>query len=179
MRSALTAAVLVCFVPTIQGADDDNPYRNARVGDWVKYKMTGKNMKGSTKMTVTFKDDKELAFDVASSFSFMGNEQVAPVQTMKIDLTKSYDAVSAANLKANNVKIEKLDEGMETLKAAGKEYETKWTKFRATTTLNEQVIVTDYTMWFCKDVPLSGLVRMDTNASEITTRLELIGSGSK
>jgi len=179
MRSALTAAVLVCFVPTIQGADDDNPYRNAKVGDWVKYKMTGKNMEGSTKMTVTFKDDKELAFDVAASFSFMGNEQVAPVQTMKIDLTKSYDAVSAANLKANNVKIEKLDEGKQTLKAAGKDYETKWTKFRATTTLNEQVIVTDYTMWFCKDVPLSGLVRMDTTASEITTRLELIGSGSK
>ena len=111
MRSAIAAFALVCFVQSLQGADDDNPYRKAKIGDWVSYKMTGKNMEGTTKMTVVSKDDKEVTFEVASIYSFMGKEQVAPVQTMKIDLTKSYDAISAANLKANNVKIEKLDEG--------------------------------------------------------------------
>ena len=75
--------------------------------------------------------------------------------------------------------IEKLDEGKEKLKAAGKTYDTKWTKLRATTMVNEMKIVVDHKMWFCKDVPLSGLVRMDTTVSEMTMKLELIGSGSK
>jgi hypothetical protein len=179
MRSAIAAFALVCFVQSLQGADDDNPYRKAKIGDWVSYKMTGKNMEGTTKMTVVSKDDKEVTFEVASIYSFMGKEQVAPVQTMKIDLTKSYDAISAANLKANNVKIEKLDEGKEKIKAAGKEFETKWTNLRATTKVGEQAIVTEYTMWFSKDVPLSGLVRMDTTSGEVTTRLDLTGTGSK
>jgi hypothetical protein len=179
MRSALTAAMLLCFAPAIQGADDANPYRNAKVGDWVEYKLTGQNMEGSTRMTVVSKDDKELSFEVEASYSVMGNKMVAPVQRMKIDLTKAYEAISAANLKARNVTIEKLGEGTEKLKARGKAYETKWTTLRATATVNETTIVMDYKMWFCKDVPLSGLVRMDTITSGMTTRLELIGSGKK
>ena len=179
MRLAITTVLLICFSPASRAADDQNPYRDSKVGDWVEYKMTGKNMEGSTKMTIVSKDDKELTYEIAASFSFMGNKMVAPVQTMKIDLTKDYDAISAANLKANNVKIEKLDQGMEKLKVAGKEYDTKWNKLRATATVNEMTIVTEYKMWFSKDVPLSGLVRMDTTASDMTTKLELIGSGSK
>ena len=179
MRLVIASVLLVCLVPAIRGADDQNPYRVAKVGDWVEYKMTGQNMEGSTKMTVVSKDEKEVTYEVGASFSFMGNKMVAPVQTMKVDLTKAYDVISAANLKAKNVKIEKLDEGKDKLKVAGKAYDTNWTKYRATATVNEMTIVTDYKMWFSKEVPLSGLVRMDTTASEITTKLELNGSGSK
>jgi hypothetical protein len=178
MRSVIAAAMLVCFAPAVQGAENENPYRNAKVGDWVEYRMTGQNTEGSTNMTVVSKDPKQLTYEVAASFSFMGKKMVAPVQTMKIDLTKSYDAISAANLKAKNITIKKLDEGKEKLKAAGKTYDTKWTKLRATTTVNDMKIVMDYKMWFCKDVPLSGLVRMDTTAHGVTTRVELIASGN-
>jgi len=179
MRLVTAVALLVWFTPAIHGADIKNPYRNAKVGDWVEYKMTGPNMEGSTKMTIVSKEEKELTYQVEASFSFMGNKTAAPVQTMKIDLTKDYDAISAANLKATNVKIEKLEEGTEKIQAAGKEYDTKWTKLRATTPVNGMTILMDYKMWFSKDVPLSGLVRMDTTASDMTTRVELIGSGSK
>jgi hypothetical protein len=175
----LAMGLLMCLAPAIHSADADNPYKNAKVGDWIEYKMTGQNMEGSTRMTVVAKDDKELTYEVASSFSFMGNKMVGPVQTLKIDLTKPYDAISAANLKANNVKIEKLGEGKEKLKAAGKEYDTKWTQLRATATVNEMKIVMDYKMWFSSDVPLSGLVRMDTTTPTMTMRLEIIGSGRK
>jgi hypothetical protein len=34
-------------------------------------------------------------------------------------------------------------------------------------------------MWFAANVPLSGLVRMDTTSPGFTSKLELIGSGSK
>ena len=179
MRLIIATALLISLVSTIQGADDKNPFRNTYVGDWVEYKMTGQNIEGTTKMSVISKDDKELTYEVTGTFSFMGNKSDAPVQTIKVDLTKDYDAISAANLKEKNVKIEKLEEGTEKLKAAGKEYETKWTKLRATTKVNEMTIVNDFKMWFSKDVPLSGLVRMDTTASDMTTKVELIGSGSK
>jgi hypothetical protein len=179
MRLMIATALLLCFCPVIHGSDDRNPFTNAKVGDWVEYKMTGQNMEGSTKMTVASKDEKELTYEVTATFSFLGNKTVAPVQTMKVDLTKDYDAISAANLKAKNVKIEKLDEGTEKIQAAGKEYDTKWTKLRATTTVNGMTIVVDHKMWFSKEVPLSGLVRMDTTASGMTTRMELIGSGNK
>jgi hypothetical protein len=41
------------------------------------------------------------------------------------------------------------------------------------------MVVSDYKMWFSKDVPLSGLVRMETTTSMLTMKLELIGSGRK
>jgi hypothetical protein len=175
----IAAVVLLWPLTAASRADDQNPYRSSKVGDWAEYRMTGQNMEGSTKMTIVSKADKELTYEVTASFSFMGNKSVAPAQFIKVDLTKPYDAISAANLKANNVKMEKLEEGKEKLKAAGKEYDTNWTKLRATTTTNGMTIVSDYQMWFCKDVPLSGLVRMDTTINDLITRVELIGSGSK
>jgi hypothetical protein len=98
---------------------------------------------------------------------------------MKIDLTKSYDPIAAANLKAKDVKIEKEGEGAEKVKVGQKEFDTKWTKWKATATVNNFMVVTDYQMWFSKDVPLSGLVKMETNTSMLTTKLELIGTGHK
>jgi hypothetical protein len=175
----ITIAVAACFATTLFAADQDNPYRRAKVGDWAEYKMTGPNIEGTTKMTVVSKSDNEVTYEITSTFSFMGNTTVAPVQTIKIDLTKPYDAISAANLKANNVKIETLEEGKEKVKAAGKEYETTWKKLRSTAAANGMTIVSDYQMWFCKDVPLGGLVRMDTTISDVRTRVELVGTGKK
>ncbi len=179
MRWLIAAALLASLVPAVQGADDENPFRNCKVGDWVEHKMTGPNMEGTSKMTIVSKGDKEVTYEITSTYTAQGTKMVGPVQTIKVDLTQPYDAISAANLKANNVKIEKLGEGKEKLQAAGKEYDTKWTALKATTTVNDMTIVTDFKMWFCKDVPVSGLVRMDTTATGMVFKLELVGSGSK
>jgi hypothetical protein len=179
MSSILTAALLVCFVPAVQGADDENPYRKSKVGDWVEYRMTGQNVEGKTKMTIVAKDDKELAYEVAGTFSFMGNQMVAPIQTLKIDLTKSYDPIVAANMKANGATLEKGGEGKEKIKVGDKEYDTKWTSSKITTTAGGVTVVTDTKMWFSKDVPLTGMVKMESSTQNFTTVLELIGSGHK
>lgn len=179
MPSILTAALLICFIPAVQAPEGENPYRKAKVGDWVDYKMTGPNMQGSTKMTVVAKDDKELTYQVAGKFAFNGSEMVAPIQKLKIDLVKSYDPVIADNMKQNDVKFEKLGEGTEKIKIGDKEYDTKWTKMRTTSTVNGVTVVGEYKMWFCKDVPLSGMVRMETETGGFPTKLELVGSGGK
>jgi hypothetical protein len=179
MLSIHALTLLVCFLPTAQGADDENPYRKSKVGDWVEYKMTGTNVEGKTKMTIVAKDDKELTYEVAGTFSFMGNQTVAPIQTLKIDLTKSYDPIVSANMKANGATLEKAGEGKEKLKVGDKEYDTKWTRSKITTTAGGVTVVTDTKFWFCKDVPLSGMVKMESTVMNFTTLLELVGSGSK
>jgi len=179
MRFILAATLLIGLAPSALLAGDDNPFAKAKVGDWVEYRMTGPGMEGKTKMTIVAKGDKEVTYEVAATFSVMGQEMVAPIQKMTVDLTKPYDAISAANLKRTGTKIETEAEGAEKLKVGGKEFDTKWSKLKCTTTQNGVTIVSDFKFWFCQDVPVSGLVRMETSTGTFTTKLELIGSGSK
>lgn len=179
MRPLILSALVVCFVPAIQAADDENPWKTAKVGDWVEYKSAGTGFSGKTKMTVTAKDDKEVTYEVTATFTFNGIEMTAPSQKKTIDLTKDYDAVSAANLQNNNTKIEKVGEGKEKLKIGDKEFDTKWVKLKSTTTVEGITVESEYKMWSCKDVPVGGLVRMDTSVSSITSTLELTGSGRR
>ena len=178
MRFILIAAQMALMVSVVYGADEENPFRKAKVGDWAEYKMTGPNISGSTKMTIVGKDEKEVAYEITSKFSAFGQETVGPVQKIKVDLTKSYDPVVAANLQQNNTKIEKVGEGNEKLKVAGKEIETKWTKTKATTTVNDMQIISEYTMWFYKDIPISGMVKMETSTMGTITKVELVASGN-
>jgi hypothetical protein len=177
MRSLL--ALLLCLVATALPAAEDNPFKKAKVGDWVEYKMTSATVGGTTKMTIVAADDKEVIYEVTSTFTYMGQESAGPVQKLKVDLTKSYDPIIAANLKRTGTKIEKVGEGTETIKVGGKRFKTKWTKLKSTTVVNDVTVVSEFHSWYSKDVPLSGLVRMDTTTGMMTMRLELIGSGRK
>jgi hypothetical protein len=177
MRSILT--LLLCLVPTALPAAEDNPFKKAKIGDWVEYKMTGPNVEGKTRMTIVAKDDKEVTYELVSTFAFMGKETAAPVQKVKVDLTKNYDPIVADNLKRTGTKIEKVGEGTETIKVGDKKYKTKWTRTKYTTTVNDITVVSDYTMWLSTDVPLSGMVKMETTTGMTTMRVELVASGSK
>jgi hypothetical protein len=179
MRAIFAAPLLICLIPNALLADDDNPFKKAKIGDWVEYKMTGPNVEGKTKMTIVAKDDDEVTYEVEATFSSLGKEMVAPTQKLKVDLTKSYDAISAANLSRTGTKIEKDGEGAEKIKIGDKEFDAKWTKLKCTTTVNDVTVVSDYKMWFCSEAPLSGLVRMETTTGMFTTKVELIGSGAK
>jgi hypothetical protein len=177
MRPLFLSAFLVCIVPAVRAADVDNHWKNSKVGDWVEYKMTGTGISGKTKMTITAKDDKEVAYEIESSFTANGIEMKGPVQKATVDLTKDYDAIAAANQQSKNLKIETIGEGKEKLKFGEKEYDTKWTKSKATSTFNGVAMESEYKMWFCKDVPVSGLVRMETTVGTFTSTLELTGTG--
>jgi hypothetical protein len=179
MRFILIAAQLACFGSFVYGADDENPFRKAKVGDWAEYKMTGPNVAGATRMVITAKSDQEVTYEVTSKFTAFGQETVGPVQTIKVDLTKPYDAISAANLQQNNTKSEKIGEGTEKIKVGGKEVETKWTKMKYTTTVNGMMIVSEYQMWLSKEVPVTGMVKMETSTLGTATKVELVASGSK
>src|SRR5262249_43513934 len=179
MRSVLIATALIGIVPSALLAGGDNPFAKAKVGEWVEYRMTGPGMEGKTKMTIVAKGDREVTYEVAATLSTLGQEKVAATQRVAVDPKQAYTAIAAANLKRAGTKIETEGEGAEKLKAGGKEFDTKWTKMKCTTTQNGVTIVSDFKFWFCQDVPVSGLVRMETSTGTFTTKLELIGSGSK
>src|SRR5262249_4877065 len=149
------------------------------VGDWVEYRMTGPNMEGKTKMTIVARAEKEVTYEVASTFTIQGTEMTGPVQKMTVDLTKPYDQISAANMKRTGTTAETLGEGTEKLKIGEKEYEAKWTKVKYSTTTNGVTVASEFKMWYSKDVPVSGLVRMETTVGMFISKLELIGSGRK
>ena len=180
MRCVLAVPFLACLVvPGVMAADTDNPFHKAKVGDWAEYRMTGPNVEGKTKMTIVTASDKEVVYQVEATFTAFGQTQTAPVQKITVDLSQPYDAISGANMKQMGVTMEKVAEGTEKLKIGDKELDTKWTKSKYTTTAGGVTVVSEYKMWVCKDVPVSGLVRMDSTVGTTVTRVELTSWGGK
>jgi hypothetical protein len=183
IRLLSAAALAVCLIPTAYAGDDENPFKKAKVGDYTEYKLTstimGTNVDGTTRMTVTAKDDKEATIEVTGKVRNMGTEVNIPPQKQKIDLTKPFDPTSMANLpKGGDVKVEKGD-APEKIMAGGKQYECNWMKAASTFKVGDMSIQSDIKVWLSKDVPLSGIVKMELKSKLANMTMELTGSGSK
>ena len=107
MRIRLLSLVIVfCAMPLISPAGEkaDNPFKKAKIGDYVVYKMTtsanGKEVEQSMKKTVTAKNEKELTMQTA--VTTVG--KTVNDRDTKIDLAKPYDLkadITAAIKKEN------------------------------------------------------------------------------
>jgi hypothetical protein len=184
------AALLVISTAAAAGrADEDNPYKNTKVGDYATYKMNlkvgGTTSPGTSTQTVTEKTDKEATVKVTGSYESMGKKQDIDEVVQKIDLTKPYDPTKVGGLPPGiEVKIEKLKEGKEKVKAGGKEYECAWTTYKLAGKSGDQPFSADVKAWMSKEVPM-GMVRMEMTAEaakmkiELTMELESTGSGKK
>ena len=183
MKTRLFACLLaLAAAPCASGADEENPYKKAKVGDYATYKM---NMKvgdfaitGTMTSTVTAKTDKSATVKVVGKVNGMD----IPAQEQKIDLTKPYDPTKSAVPPGTDAKVEKLKEGKEKIKAGGKEYDCKWETYKVTGKAMGIEMTSEVKVWQAKDLPLQ-LVKMEMNAEfagmkmEIT--MELSESGSK
>jgi hypothetical protein len=184
MNRRLLAALAVLVVPFAATAADDNPYKSAKVGDYATYKMDMKfgdmPITGTVTATVTAKTDKEATVKVTGKV----NNIDIPAQEQKIDLTKPYDPTKVGGGLPPGVdaKIEKLKEGKEKVKVAGKEYETTWATFKMTSKAMGMDISADIKAWMAKDVPL-GLAKMEMTTAvagqTMKMTMELTESGNK
>jgi len=186
MKRLPFAAVFLALLPLAARAEEkgDNPFRNAKVGDWVEYKMVTNvgafKADGTVKMTVTAKTDKEATLKGVATVN--GTE--TPAQETKIDLTKPYDPLSAANLpKGADVKVEKTGMGKDKVKAMGKDYDCDWVKFKVNGKSQGVDLDGDAKVWMSKAAPLGGMVKMEMNAKvagmDMKMTMELANSGSK
>ncbi|HLX63042.1 MAG TPA: hypothetical protein VKX17_17360 [Planctomycetota bacterium] len=181
MFQNLSMAFAVVVLALSAFAGDENPFKDAKVGDWVEYKSSseanGYKIESKLKETVSAKTDKEATVSVEME---MGGKKNPPSE-MKIDLTKGYDLTTADTQPgAKAPKVEITNQGDETIAAGGKEYKTHWIETKKTVAMGPASIEQNVKFWSSKDVPLSGLVKMVTtmnNGGKMT--MELTGSGRK
>ena len=191
MTVRLFAAVLaVCCAPlAARAADEENPYKNTKVGDYATYKMSMKvanfTIAGTTTQSVTAKSEKEATVKTTGSFELMGNKQEIPEQEQKIDLTKPFDPtkVGGGGLPPGvAVNVEKGKEGKEKIKVGGKEYDCTWTTYTVKGKDNGQDITADVKAWMSKEMPL-GMIKMEMTADvakmKMEMTMELTESGNK
>lgn len=164
MKGLLAVLVTVAFVAGgwCGAADVENPYKKAKVGDWVTYvqttNMAAMNMKQSTtmKQTVKAKDEKEVTLQVEMEVNGqkMSNE-------VKIALDQPYDPNTTGMPKGMDAKVEKIADGKESVTVAGKTYECQWTQVKVSMKNQGMDMSGTTKSWICADVPLSGLVKSE------------------
>ncbi|HEY1191210.1 MAG TPA: hypothetical protein VGE74_26480 [Gemmata sp.] len=177
----------LCLTPVaVRAADEDNPYKSARVGDFASYKLTTKigtlSIDGTLVQTVTDKSDKEATIHLVGSASLAGDKKDVE-RTQKVDLTKPFDPTKSGIIPGGgDTKVEKLKEGKEKIKVGGKEYDATWTTYKTKAKALGADVDGDMKVWVAKGVP-SGLVKMSIRAKlagqDMDVLLELTESGNK
>jgi len=169
-------AVGLVFSAAARGQEKaENPFKNAKVGDYLTYKMTmslmGKDHEATMKETVVAKTDKEVTLKSVTTPSKGENE------AQKIDLTKPYDPVVVFMGHDKDAKFAKTGEGEEKIKVGDKTYECHWVAGKATSSFGEDKVEADVKLWYSKSVPLSGMVKMEGKGDKFHMRVEVTGWG--
>lgn len=177
LRSLLAVVALAVAPVAAYAADEENPYKNAKVGDYATYTMTtkvaGLAINGTLTQSVTAKDDKEVTVKATGNIEFGGNKMDIPAQEQKIDLTKPFDPTKVGNLPAGaDAKIEKLKDGKEKIKINGKEYDTTWTTYKVKAKVMDQDVETEVKAWNAKNVP-GGMVKMTMTGDIAGQKMEM------
>lgn len=175
-------ALMLAFVPIVSATGEENPYKKAKVGDYATYTMTtkvaGMSLEGTITQTVSAKSDKEATLKVTGSV----NGMEIPAQEQKIDLTKPFDPTTSGLPPGTEAKMEKLKDGKEKIKAAGKEYETTWETWKVKAKANGQEIEAEGKTWTTKDLPLYMIkleMTMEVAGMKIEIEMELKEHGHK
>ncbi|QVL33984.1 hypothetical protein KIH39_08780 [Telmatocola sphagniphila] len=172
-------ALMLGMTSIVRPADDNNPFRKVKEGDWVIFTMTMERgtikSVGDSKTTVTAKTDKEVTI---STVITLDGQKSLPREE-RIDLTKPYDPIWLLGLKDySGVKLEKGEETQEKVKLGTKQFECTLLKSKTTS----GIYTTHNKLWTSKDAPLGGMVKLEVlgeRGAPANTWLELKGSGSK
>lgn len=188
MRIAAAVVLGVLCLPVLSlaaRAADENPLKNAKVGQWIEYVMRteamGQKMEMQTKQSVVAKDDTSVTLRMETTM--MG--QKMPGQDMKIPLDKPYEPY-AQNQDLADAKVTPLGDGQETITLGGKSYDCRWVKVKVVASKPQAVEVTSK-VWSCTKVPVTGVVRMETQsvmtmegqAMTTSMAMELTGASGK
>jgi hypothetical protein len=165
-----------------RAAEEDNPFKNVKEGDWVKFTMTMEigdfKQAGEFKKTVTAKSDKEVT--ITTIMTLDGRKSLPSEE--KIDLTKPYDPIKLLGLNESDAKIEKVGEEKVKVKIGTKEYDCTLIKMKVKTNAGGKEYNTDNKLWTSKDAPLGGMVKLEVlgeRGAPANTWLEFKESGGK
>ena len=182
-RMILTMVILGALLLSILTLAADNPLKNAKVGEYVDFKMTtdtaGTKMEMQMKQTVIAKDDVSVTLRTETTVG----KQKMPPQDTKIMLNQPYEPYKAG---LTDAVITPLGEGNENITVGGKPYACHWAKVKVVAAKPTAVTSTT-TVWSCKDVPVNGMVKMvsdstmKVNGKDMNTKMtmELVAAGKK
>lgn len=189
MMKAYAAVALATMVSTLMVWAADNPFKNAKVGEWAEFFMTtevmGQKMESTLKQSIIARDAVSVTLRTVNTM--MGKE--LPPVDKKIMLNEPYEPYKSlthglSGAGYSDAVVTPLGEGSETLTAGGKPYNCRWSKVKMVA-VQPQAMESTVKVWMCKDVPVSGMVRMEmdstvtkggkTMATKVT--FELVGAG--
>jgi hypothetical protein len=189
--SAVLAGLAVTFgFPAVSAAQDDNPYKKAKVGDFFTYKMTTKIAGISTEGTMTQSvvaiaaDGKEATIALSGKLLVNGQEAVIPPKNETIDLTKHYDPTKASGQlpPGAEVKVEKVKDGTENLTLAKTKYAANWQTYKMNMKYMGNDFTADLKVWQVKDsnIPMVKMeMSSDVMGSKVEVLMELTETGNK
>lgn len=181
MLKTCVMLALGALVLPLAARAEENPLKNAKVGEWVEFVTTtatmGNTMEMKTKQTVVAKDD--VSVTLRTAVTMMGMQQ--PPQDVKIMLNQPYQPHAEG---FPDAVVTPLGEGTETITVGGKSYASRWTKVKVVATKPAPVQSTSK-VWSSKSVPVTGLVKMESesvmtmggNTMKTTMTMQLTGSG--
>jgi len=176
----LLAAIALFTCASLVGAQEENPFKKAAVGDWADYKLdtTAQNIKLTGKMRIAVKAKTDDKATIRTTITI--NDQEVSAQETTIDLTKPFDYTSTTGLPgAAEAKVEKVGEPkIEKIKVAGKDVETVLSTLKLTATVMGNPFDSEIKVWTSKDLPLAGLAKMDVRSKVADMDITYTGSGN-
>lgn len=163
------AAVVLAGGLTLSGvaADVENPFQNAKVGDYVRYKFSMENGSGkplaTVKHSVKARTEKEVT--LLEEVETEGAQKKEQGKEIKIALDKPYNPLATTS-EGKPVKVEELEKGTETIKAAGRDYACTWVKCKTTLAKDGKDMVSIVKMWTSKEVALGGAVKTESQIEQ-------------
>lgn len=167
MRANLCLLITFCMagvLPPAARSADAAP--DVRVGDWVSYETTVQSPAGEITTTVkeTVKSKTAAAITKQVDTVMAGRKMSREVTVPLASLTSPSAAQGAG--------YEKVAEGDENVTAGGKTYACHWIQGRVTVGDRK----TESKVWICGQVPLGGIVKMETSGAVRSVRT-LTGCG--
>jgi hypothetical protein len=165
-------------------ADEENPFKGAKVGDYARYDTVAKtgtvSLKTVRKQTVTAASDKEVSLKTVLEVN--GSEVATDRPEQKIDLTKPFDPTGSSEgvPTLSGLKWEKQGDGKEKVKVGGKEFDCTWISYKPVAT-GKQEVEGELKVWLSKDVPwvVKRALKLKRGPTEINYTTELIEFGNK
>jgi hypothetical protein len=185
---SLAIVVLILSPLAVGAADEEHPFKAAKVGDYAKYSSVLKKaglmtVKTTRTQTVTVASEKELTIKTVVENDNKDVQSKATEQEQKIDLTKPFDPGVTNDVAPGlgALKWEKQKDGKEKVKVGNKEYDCTWTSYTAM--IPEKAGVEgEMKVWLSKDIPFvvkRTLTMKASGGGELNYSTDLIEFGSK
>ncbi|MCS6865038.1 MAG: hypothetical protein RMJ56_13550 [Gemmataceae bacterium] len=185
MRSLIATWVLIVSPLAVSAAEEENPYKNAKVGDYATYTTTaefgGLTLSGTVTQTVIAKTNKEVTIKITGHIEFAGNKMEIPAQEQTIDLTQPFDPTKGGTIPGGDASFEKDKDGKEKIKVNGKEYDSTWVSYKVKAKIMGLELQGNMKVWTAKDVVgiLKTTMTADVADQKMTMTMELKETGNK